>query len=57
MLRSFIHLDLSFLQCDKYEYICTILHVDIQLNIHSYGFGFLVKNQVLIGMWVFWNYS
>ena len=30
MLRSLIHLDLSFVQGDKYGSICILLHADIQ---------------------------
>ena len=32
MLKSLIHLDLSFVQGDKYGSICTFLHADIQLD-------------------------
>jgi hypothetical protein len=32
MLRSLIHLDLSFVQGDKYGPIFILLHVDIQLD-------------------------
>jgi hypothetical protein len=32
MLRSVIHLDLSFVQGDKYKSICISLHVDIQFD-------------------------
>ena len=34
MLRSLIHLDLSFVQGDKYGSICILLHADIQLDQH-----------------------
>ena len=34
MLRSLIHLDLSFVQGDKYGFICILLHTDLQLNKH-----------------------
>jgi hypothetical protein len=67
MLRSLIHLDLCFVQCDKYESICT-LHADIQLDqyllfedailISLYGFGSFVQIQVYIDMWgYFWVFS
>jgi hypothetical protein len=35
MLRSLIHLDLSFVQGNKYGSICILLHADIQLDQHS----------------------
>jgi len=54
MLRSLIHLDLSFVQGDKYKSICILLHVDIKLDqyyllkmltfYHLYSFGFFIKN-------------
>jgi hypothetical protein len=34
MLRSLIHLDLSFVQSDKYGSTCVLLHVDHQLDQH-----------------------
>jgi hypothetical protein len=35
MLRSLIHLDLSFLQGEKYAFsICILLHADMQFNQH-----------------------
>jgi hypothetical protein len=34
MLRSLTHLDLSFVQGDKYGTICILLHADIQLDEH-----------------------
>jgi hypothetical protein len=34
MLRSLTHLDLSFVQSDKYGSVFIILHVDIQLGHH-----------------------
>ena len=34
MLRHFIHLDLSFLQGDKYGYIFGLLHTEQQLDQH-----------------------
>jgi hypothetical protein len=60
MLMSLIHLDLSFLQGDKYESICILLHKDIQLDQPYFlkilpvfplcGFGYFVKNQVSVGV-------
>jgi hypothetical protein len=48
---------------DKHGSICILVHVDIQLDQHHllnmffffplYGFGFLVKNQVSVGIWVY----
>jgi hypothetical protein len=35
MLRSLIHLDLSFVQGDKYGSMCILLHEDIQLDRHN----------------------
>jgi hypothetical protein len=32
--RSLLHLDLSFVQGDKYGSICMLLHTDIQLDQH-----------------------
>ena len=53
MLRSLIHLDLSFVQCDKYGSIFILQHIDVQLDNHHllkmlsffplYDFGFFVK--------------
>jgi hypothetical protein len=34
VLRSLIHLYLSFVQGDKYGFICILLHADIQLHYH-----------------------
>jgi hypothetical protein len=34
MLKSLIHLDLSFVQGDRYGPICIVLHADIQLIKH-----------------------
>ena len=69
-LRSLIHLDLSFLQGDKYGSICILILAGCQLNQHhllrmlsfffflSYGFSFLVKSQVSISVWVyFWVFN
>jgi hypothetical protein len=61
MLRSLIHLDLSFVQGDKWIYLhsSTYRHpgrpapfVEDAFFFPLYGFGFLVKNQVSVGMWV-----
>ena len=68
MLKSLIHLDLSFVQGDKYGSICILLHADFQSDQHHlvkmlsffplYDFGFFVKNQVSIGGWVyFWVFN
>jgi hypothetical protein len=65
MLRSLIHLDLSFVQGDKYGSIFILLHTDYQLDQHYllkmfsffplHVFGFFVKDKLSIGMWVyFW---
>jgi hypothetical protein len=34
MLRSLIHLEMSFVRGDEYETICILLHADIQLDQH-----------------------
>ena len=34
MLRSLVHLDLSFVQDDKYGCICILLHTDILVDQH-----------------------
>ena len=36
MLRSLIHLDLSFVQGDKHSSICILLHANIQLDHHHW---------------------
>jgi hypothetical protein len=52
MLRSLIHLDLSFVQDDRYGSISILLHFDIQLDKHNVKDAFFfhcivfVKNQV-----------
>jgi hypothetical protein len=63
MLRSLIKLDLNFVQSDKYDSICILLHAYHQLDQHHllkmlsffplYGFHFFVKDQVSIGVWVY----
>jgi hypothetical protein len=55
MLRSLIHLDLSFVQGYRYASICIFLHADIQLDqhhllkilsfFHHMVFGFLIKKS------------
>ena len=51
---------------DQYGTICTLLHADIQLEQHHslktlfslYGLGFFVKNQLSIGVWIyFWVFD
>jgi hypothetical protein len=32
MLMSLIYLDLSFVQSDKYGFVCILLHADIQFD-------------------------
>jgi hypothetical protein len=56
MLRSLIHLNVSFVQGDNYESMFIFLHINSQLDHHHllkllsffplYMFGFFVKNQV-----------
>jgi hypothetical protein len=63
MLRSLIHLDLSFVQGDRCGSICILLHADIQLEQHHLlkmlsSFllsmsGFFIKNYVFIGVWIY----
>ena len=61
MLRSLIHLDLNFVQSNKYASICILLPADIHLGQHHlvkmlsllYSFGFFLKKQVSIDMWVY----
>jgi hypothetical protein len=58
---------MSFVQGDENGSICILLHADCQLNQHHLlkmlffaldGFGFFVKDQVTIGVWVhFWIFS
>ena len=59
---------LSFVQGDKNGSVCILLHADCQLNQHHllrmlsffplYVFGVFVKNQVTIGLWVyFWVFN
>jgi hypothetical protein len=69
MLKSLIHLDLSFVADNKYGSICILVHANIQLVKATpfledafifplYDFGFFVKNQVIIGVWVyFWVFN
>ena len=54
LLRSLTHLDLTFVQGDRYGFILILLHADIQLDqhnllkmfsfFHCMFFGFFVKN-------------
>jgi hypothetical protein len=63
MLRSLIHLDLSFVQDDKFRSVFILLHVDIQFDqrhllkmpslFHCMVLASFVKDQVSIGMWVY----
>jgi hypothetical protein len=63
LFMPLIHVDLSFVQCDRYGYICILLHANIQLNqCHMlkmlsfflfYNFYFFIKNQVSIGVWIY----
>ena len=62
MLRSLIHLDLSFVHGDRYGSTFILLQVDVQLCQHHllkmlfflplYNFSSFVKNQVFIGLWI-----
>jgi hypothetical protein len=61
MYWSLIHLDLSFVQGDKYGSIFILLHTDSQLNQHHvlkihffllYIFDVFVKTQVTVSVWV-----
>jgi hypothetical protein len=61
MLRSLIHLNLSFMQGDKYGFMFILLHEDVQVAQHHllkmlsffycvvFGF-FIQKNQVSTGV-------
>ena len=59
-LRSFIHLDFGFVHYNEYGSICILLRANIQLCQHHlfkmsfffslYSFGFVVKNEVFLGM-------
>ena len=64
MLRSLIHLDLSFVQGDRYGSICILLHADIQLDWHqllkdAFFFPlcvisvFFIRNQVSRSVWIY----
>ena len=59
MLRSLIHLELSFVQGDNYESIFILLYVDNQLvQHHLYGCGFFIKYKMSISVWVyFWVFD
>ena len=58
MLRCLIFLELSFVQGSKYGSVCILLHADIQFVEDAVFFpvcisGFLIKNQLSIGMWIY----
>jgi hypothetical protein len=63
MLRSLVHLDLSFVQSDNYGSIFIFLHTASQLDKHHllkmlsffplYIFGIFVKDQVMVGVWFY----
>jgi hypothetical protein len=64
MLRSLIHLDLNFVQSDRYGSIFILLHAVIQVEQHQlfvedclpfplYVFGFFVSVDVWVYLWVF----
>jgi hypothetical protein len=72
MLRSLIHLDLSFVQGDEYGSIFIFLHTDSQLDQHHllkmlsfflfflplYMFDFFVKDKVPVSVWFyFWVFN
>jgi hypothetical protein len=67
MLRSLIHWDLSFVQDDRYRSICTFTcrhsvrlaqFVEDVFFFPLYSFGFFVKNQESLGVWIcFWFFS
>jgi hypothetical protein len=67
-LRSLIHLDLNFVQSDKYGSIFIFRHTDCQLDqLHLlkilsffplHIFGFFIKDQVSIRLWFyFWVFN
>jgi hypothetical protein len=62
----FIHLDLSFVQGDRYGSICILLHADIQFDqyllLKMLSFlcisNFFIKIQVSIDVWIYvWVFS
>jgi hypothetical protein len=67
MLRSLIHLDLSFVHGDKNGSICILLHAYCQLNQHRLlkmlssfpldGFTFFIQDQVTLGVRVLWFFN
>jgi hypothetical protein len=67
LLRSLIHLDLSFMQGDTFGSIFILLHTDCQLDQHHllkcflfplYVFGFFITDKVFIGVWFyFWVFD
>jgi hypothetical protein len=58
MLRSLTHLDLKFVQGDMWTYLhsstCTHVFEDA-LPFSLYDFAFFVKNQVSLGVWVYFS--
>lgn len=66
MLRSFVHMELRFMQCDKDGSICIILHDATQFDQHNllkmFSFfqfvsGFILKNQVSAGVCMYASVS
>jgi hypothetical protein len=68
MLRPLIHLDLSFVQGEKYGTIFILLHTDMQLGkprllkmlsfFPLYIFGIFVKIKVTVSVWFyFWVFN
>ena len=63
IMRSLIHLNLNFVQGDRYGSICILLHADIQHHLFKilsfYCIVWLLfKIHVSIGLWVyFWVFS
>ena len=63
ILRSLIHLELSFVQGDKYGSVYILLHVDIQLDhllkmlsfFPLYGSDLYVKNELSLSVWVYFR--
>jgi len=67
MSRSLIHLELSFVYCEKYASICILLHADIQFDQHHLlkifsffpnAYFWLLYQNVFIGVWIYdWVFS
>ena len=61
MLRSLTHLEMSFVQGDKYLFLFFCMQTSSLSNIICWKcwlfwvciFGFLIKNQVSIGVWIY----